>query len=364
MTQINLHELYTKLSNHLVRVDFSGTDPFFSWTQNLARWPAMFKFADQANRQIKRLSRIHKFSLGSRQHIKMVKTQGLFLAAQFLSETAPKNIVQTVRNEVLSSQLIDGGWGYEFNVSVRWGSYGPLQGNAIATHFALKGVSAHLSASNLNNAKLFLSNRLFNGKFFTYYEGSTVLIHNANVLAALSLAQLGGDRDQISSALQSTLNCQRPDGSWPYGEGKNLSWVDNFHTAYVLWGLSQLASMGFDNLASNLDLGIGFWLENMFEAGKAKQTQSKQASFDAHTCATAIYVILDLYEAGFCNSQSFRLVESLLEELSNWLEAKAFPSIHSASPMFAGHTRWELGHAALALSTKLATTKRPDDEEG
>ena len=40
-----------------------------------------------------------------------------------------------------------------------------------------------------------------------------------------------------------TLDAQRPDGSWPYGEGRNLAWADSFHTGYVLLCLDRLRAV-------------------------------------------------------------------------------------------------------------------------
>jgi hypothetical protein len=65
-------------------------------------------------------------------------------------------------------------------------------------------------------------------------------VHNANVLGASFLARAavatGSDawRAIAQRAIQYTVERQRPDGSWWYGERRDLQWVDNFHTGYVL----------------------------------------------------------------------------------------------------------------------------------
>ena len=53
----------------------------------------------------------------------------------------------------------------------------------------------------------------------------------------------GGDRiarERVARAVERTLDAQRPDGSWPYGEGGNLAWTDSFHSGYVLLCLDRL----------------------------------------------------------------------------------------------------------------------------
>jgi hypothetical protein len=73
-----------------------------------------------------------------------------------------------------------------------------------------------------------------------YFPTSRLQVHNANTLGASLLARTyfytknEAFRGLAERAMQYTAKCQRPDGSWYYGQEGNLRWVDNFHTAYVL----------------------------------------------------------------------------------------------------------------------------------
>ena len=78
------------------------------------------------------------------------------------------------------------------------------------------------------------------GVCIAYVPGKDSKVHNANTLGASLLIRAysitGNDRyrELAEAALRYTSQCQRPDGSWYYGEKENLHWVDNFHTGYVL----------------------------------------------------------------------------------------------------------------------------------
>ena len=63
--------------------------------------------------------------------------------------------------------------------------------------------------------------------YFAYHPGRPANIHNANLLGAWLVHVAAGDHPEAGSrvarAVERTLAAQRPDGSWPYGEGRNLS---------------------------------------------------------------------------------------------------------------------------------------------
>jgi hypothetical protein len=73
-----------------------------------------------------------------------------------------------------------------------------------------------------------------------YFPGDRQLVPNATMKGARLCAQvfsLTGDRE-LSDAARATVKFvaahQRSDGAWPYSLGDTRSWVDNFHTGYVL----------------------------------------------------------------------------------------------------------------------------------
>ena len=126
-------------------------------------------------------------------------------------------------------------------------------------------------------------------------------VHNANILGALLLARVYKyteeetlARHAIASA-RFTAARQRSDGTWPYGEGKQDTWVDNFHTGFVLVALKQIAqyldTKKFDRV---LDRGYRFWKQHMFlPEGTPKYYPDRVYPIDIHNVAQAVLTFLE-----------------------------------------------------------------------
>jgi hypothetical protein len=173
-------------------------------------------------------------------------------------------------------------WGYEFDVQTRWGFYGEGSPNIVATSFAGHGCLDGKSADDERVAWLArgLLDHLWRGYYFAYTPCSEVLIHNANLLGAALAARLSelphleaGLRDALqeaaSLAVSTAVRFQRADGSWAYGEGRGLDWVDGYHTAYSLLSLDEVYTRGLaDEAASALERGTQFYFTCMFDGGR------------------------------------------------------------------------------------------------
>ena len=138
---------------------------------------------------------------------------------------------------------------------------------------------------------------------FSYAPQSSTRIHNANLLAAESLAGVGaatGEQDLTDWALRSAryvVNRQQPDGSWTYGEDPTQSWVDNFHTAFILFSLKRIidASSAAAEFAKALKRGFDYWGAEFFLAdGWPKYYHDDPYPADAHAGASAIITFLEL----------------------------------------------------------------------
>jgi rhamnogalacturonyl hydrolase YesR len=130
----------------------------------------------------------------------------------------------------------------------------------------------------------------------SYIPGKNILVHNANTLGASLLARVHeatGNAKYVELARQAityTANCQRPDGSWYYGEKENLHWVDNFHTAYVLDCFRHYEqSTGDHRFYDTMMRGYRYWKENFFLSdGTPKYYHSKTQPIDIQCCSQAI----------------------------------------------------------------------------
>ena len=137
---------------------------------------------------------------------------------------------------------------------------------------------------------------------FSYAPNSNTSIFNASLLAAEVLAETGkltNDPSLCDHATRAALyvvNQQQPDGSWTYGTDPNQSWIDSFHTAYILFSLKRIISacaLGAE-FQSALELGFSYWKKTFFLAdGWPKYYHDDPYPADAHAAASAIVTLLE-----------------------------------------------------------------------
>jgi hypothetical protein len=153
---------------------------------------------------------------------------------------------------------------------------------------------------------------------YTPLDGSRV--HNANLLAASILSRVGkitGRSDLCDLSAESvtfSVNRQKPDGSWPYGEAQNQSWVDSFHTGYNLVALKKISEViGDSSLQKALDNGYRYYLDHFFlPDGTVKYYHNKIEPLDAHAFAHAVICLAEL--DNHTNTKS-GLVQKVMERM-------------------------------------------------
>jgi hypothetical protein len=140
---------------------------------------------------------------------------------------------------------------------------------------------------------------------FSYAPNSSTNIFNASLLAAEVLATVGTmthEPELLEIAERATryvVNNQRPEGSWYYGTDQKQSWIDNFHTAYVLFSLKRIidASSSKQQFQPALERGYQFWKNHFFLAeGWPKYYDDEPYPADAHAAASAIVTFLECRE--------------------------------------------------------------------
>jgi hypothetical protein len=272
----------------------------------------------------------------------MAVTMAGALEASVVSKT-PADVLnpEFLVNEILKKQNDDGGWGYEFDATLRWGSYPKEISNVIATYFCTKALTvAGIEGDWKKRARDYLT-RLHNKEYFRYAETSSVLIHNANYLGATSLAYLGGDRELIASALATSAFHQKQNGGWEYGFGSKLEWIDNFHTCYILIALLELQNFGFmDEFVFNK--GLDFWLRDLtLPNGLRYFSHDKSATSDINTFSCSLQLASELHRLGFGPPERLSKVLELRSTLVALLN-------QDRRPEFA--FRWKLAPAALGLA--------------
>ncbi|MFL4479383.1 hypothetical protein ACIPUB_14035 [Paeniglutamicibacter sp. ORCA_105] len=255
-------------------------------------------------------------------------------------------------DDLLEMQIKGGPWGYEFDVQTRWGYYPKGSPNVVATAYALRAISSVDRIEEVSDSVREWLGSLWDPRgFFRYTLESDALIHNGSLLAAESLARLGGFDDRIPKAIETTVSAQDDVGSWPYGRGAGLEWKDSFHTIYVMDSLSFLEKHGFD-IGTSVETGLEYWKQHFFtEAMRPTYfADSKAPSRDVHNVATVAGAMIDYRKFGL--DQHF--IDSVLGYL---VEFQANDGGFRNSANSLPFMRWNQGHAFLALSKHIAAAR-------
>jgi hypothetical protein len=140
---------------------------------------------------------------------------------------------------------------------------------------------------------------------FSYAPDSATRIFNASLLAAEVLATVGkltGEHELLEPAERATryvVNNQQSDGSWFYGTDPKQAWIDNFHTAYILFSLKRIievTALGAE-FQPALERGYQYWKNNFFLAeGWPKYYHDQLYPADAHAAASAVVTFLECRE--------------------------------------------------------------------
>ena len=261
-----------------------------------------------------------------------------YARGSFLPAELQRDRLEEATRMLIAMRLPDQGdpcWSYPFPIQTRVLDYPSTAPNTIATSFA--GM-ALLDAYEVTGEPRLLElargvARFFlrevpqtpdpPGARFGYLIGDASPIHNSNTHVCALLARLvtHGDerhREAIRAGLTWTLERQRPDGSWPYGERADLEWVDNFHTGYVLDALRTCADAGVDERAEPAwRRGLEFWRANLFGTdGTPRYYSTETYPIDAQSAAQGIQTLaIAAAHDPSCLEQAWQVFEWMNEHM-------------------------------------------------
>jgi hypothetical protein len=339
-----LNEIYSQLLSWCRDRDFAGHDPFDAlnsrifqqtpfassrnarlvWTQLLKRSPADFRRIARVPLQ-RNAKGIALFALAHLADYRSQKTTA--------SEASARSLLASLQ-EMKLQNYAGAAWGYNFDWQSR--NFFAPRGTATIVPTAFAG-RAFIEAAHAFKDQIYLQEARSICEFilvdlprtvdtstevcFSYAPHTSTQIFNASLLAAEVLADVGAvtkEKELLDLAVRATrfvVNHQKPDGSWAYGMEPAQSWIDNFHTAYVLFSLDRIlkSSPNLSEFRPALARGYEFWKDSFFLAdGWPKYYHHQPYPVDVHAGATAIVTFLEL--AGFDSSATV-----LAEKVAAWL---------------------------------------------
>jgi rhamnogalacturonyl hydrolase YesR len=250
------------------------------------------------------------------------KGLGLILSAtsNLLKTTDDKNYLKkleflTTLLLKLSSKGYSGNcWGYNFDWQSRVffvPKYTPTivntsyVGHAFLDAFEATGNDLYLKTAR--SACDFILNDLHQSReedriCFSYTPIDTLKVHNANILGAGLLARVfsftGEDKLKATAArsVGYVMKYQNANGSWYYAQTDIQSWIDSFHTGFVLESLKHfLDGTGTKEFESNLRSGFDFFVNRFFlEDGTPKYYHDRVYPIDIHSAAQGIVTLTKL----------------------------------------------------------------------
>jgi hypothetical protein len=154
---------------------------------------------------------------------------------------------------------------------------------------------------------------------------------------------------RVLRAIDRTLADQRPDGSWPYGEGGgNVGWADSFHSGYVLFCLERMRAV-HPGIDAALVRGARFFERFFGSRGEAQLYAHRQYPEDAHSAGTGLTTLAVLARRELVSRDLIDLVATRLLTAGLQGGHAVFRRYRWGLRTFVSYQRWCDAHVALGL---------------
>ncbi len=321
-----VQEATNRLLDYIEREKYAGYDPYDALTSPLFNLPLLRKnhllrfYAQQA---VKRSPINLRRLMGVRKRINPV-TLGLVIQSYAQIDKRTQQREYRMKAQMAIRQLeeyIPKGfhgscWGYDFPWEARYASIPAFQPTVVATGIISHGLfeawtvyKDDKAGELLSGAAEFVSSDL-NRKVdkdgnicFSYSPFDHEAVFNASMKGARILAEayaLTGNKEfahLAGKAVRYVMKHQRTDGSWEYSERKTGTWVDNYHTGYILDCLdSYMRCTGDYSHESGVKKGFEFYLRNFIrDDGRPELYAGKTGPVD---CTAGAQTLLTLTRFG------------------------------------------------------------------
>jgi len=269
------------------------------------------------------------------------------------------------------------GWGLDFPVATRFGFRPRRLPNIYQTLVAL---SALMDAEGLGGSVADVSLLTDGSRFVTkhlatfeyagqswlrYWPRSDDPIVNVQALASGVFARLGarlGEHHLLAladRAAATVLGVQRGDGSWPYSADGRATFVDGFHTGFILEGLSEYMRWRPDGLGCEtgkaVRAGFRYYKQHLLSANaQPRAFADGPVSLDGQTAAQCVQTLTICAADPLDASVGLRVWESINRRhgpnaARRWPGDGSFPAL-----------RWTIAPAALATAHLVRALESPN----
>lgn len=327
MNQEILSKSHIKLEKYILNEEYCGYDPYDALTSDLFKFPfiknnKLFRFSFQ---QIVRRSPLNlRKILFIKKRLNPV-TIGLCIQAySYMWKISPCN-KGFYENEInlLISKLIENqsngyhgiSWGYDFDWEGRYFTVPAYAPTVVTTGIISNALYVNYKITNnqksfelCKNTVSFISNdlnRIIKDEnfCFSYSPFDKQVVFNATMKGARLLSQvysLTNDvklKEDASKTVSFVMDHQFEDGSWQYSYGDKRTWVDNYHTGYILDSLDDYIKLTQDNkYQDNLKKGLDYYTKNFFHDNQIPKFYDKKLF--PIDCTSASQSILTLCRFG------------------------------------------------------------------
>jgi hypothetical protein len=205
---------------------------------------------------------------------------------------------------------------------------------------------------------------------FSYTPLDRTCVHNASMLGAELLARVAAEtgepelREAALAATRFTLKAQSRDGSWSYGDLAFQSWVDSFHTGFVLVSLDAvICACGKAEWLEPLRRGYAFYRQRFFLAdGTPKYYDNELYPIDIHSAAQALvtFAALSKLDPGAIESGG-RVFGWTIENMRRADGSFAFQK-HRRYTNRTSYIRWSQAWMVYGMARLLAASRGVGDE--
>lgn len=383
--QSMVRNAYSKLMEYIEDNNYKGYDPYDALNAPLFKLP-FFK----TNKWVRfgAQQALKRFPVNLRPLLFVEKrvnpvTLGLCLQAysmQWKDNNDQSSIEKKINQLIIQlKSLIPEGfhgacWGYDFDWEARYAKILAYQPTIVATGIISNALFlCYEKTGNKEALELCKSAAQFaikdlqrtqdqDGNFcFSYSPFDKQVVFNASMKASRLLAQVYSiTRDETlkTAADQSVafvMNFQKENGAWIYSTSNVGSWVDNYHTGYVLDCLDEYIKCTEEKKwEPALEKGLEFYLNNFFEEdGTPKFYDKNVFPIDCTAAAQSLLTLCRFRQTLLANKVAERVI-ALMQNQKGYFYFRKFKN-YSIRTSF---MRWSNAWMATGLSTLISENEK------